>query len=434
MRRAHSTCTSNRAGLCAFAGIFSVVFLAERSTDAIEIWSSDDGARSTTLDTALKWGSLLSHAPDDPLLFPERWSGVGLFRFRLGLGYRHGAFFNTELAYEHRARLVSENAGMGAGGVLPGESPGPFRIDQMDWELADAGQTFSYRHEIDRALVAFHPPWGEVTIGRQGIGLGRAALFGAVDIFSPFTPTEADREWRRGVDAVRAEWRVSDTSSIECIAALGERWDDSALLGRVRGYFGNMDGEILAGKRAEDTFYGLAVSSTAGDAEVHLEAAVFDVPELWPDGGLFGNDHLIGKAVVGGSYTFDVGDGLTLMGEYHYSGFGVEDITDAMTRLSDPAYQARYLRGDTQILGQHAIGIQAAYPFTDSVSGALMLLVSPADGSGLASPSLTLDIAESTTLAVSAFFPWGDEPSGGDLNSEYGATATRLFLQLSLYF
>ena len=35
------------------------------------------------LDTTLKWSGLASHAPDNPALFPDRWSGMGLFRGRL---------------------------------------------------------------------------------------------------------------------------------------------------------------------------------------------------------------------------------------------------------------------------------------------------------------------------------------------------------------
>ena len=75
------------------------------------------------------------------------------------------------LAYEHRAMVSSEGGQTLAGGVLPSESVAPFRIAQLDWSLAPSGDTFSYRHELDRAFVALHPSWGEVTIGRQAIGL-----------------------------------------------------------------------------------------------------------------------------------------------------------------------------------------------------------------------------------------------------------------------
>ena len=180
--------------------------------------------------------------------------------------------------------------------------------------------------------------------------------------------------------------------------------------------------------------YALVLSSTVGDAEAHVEFAVFDVPEGFPDDRLFGQRNLIGKAVFGMSHTFGVGNGLTVLGEYHYSGFGVEHIADAIARFSDPAFEERVLRGDTQITGQHAIGLQASYPFSDACSAGVLFLVSPEDGSGLAAPSVRFDIAENTTLAASAFIPWGREPSGGAFESEYGGSPVSFFLHLSVYF
>jgi len=402
---------------------------------AAEIWSDEEARRSISLDSALKSSSLLSYAPDDPALFPDRSSAAGLLRFRLSLSARHNEWVNSEIAYEHRARLVSENAGMGTGqGILPSDAPAPFRIRQLDWELLDYRDTFSHRHEVDRALLALHPEWGEVIIGRQAIGLGRGALFSAVDIFAPFTPLEVDREWRRGVDAARVEHRLSDTTSLEALAAFGESWDESALVGRARGYVGSVDGELIFGKRAEDTMWAGTMSAAAGGAELHLEIALFDTPESQPDGGLFGNDHLVGKAVLGSSYTFDLGNGLTLLGEYHYSGFGVKDMADAMDRLEDPTFQERFLRGDTQILGRHALALQSTYPLNDVWTSSMMILQSPADGSGVAAPSLTARLSQNATLILSGFIPWGDEPSGGQLESEYGATPASLFLQLNLYY
>jgi len=437
--RVRSRCAAAALGCGLSLGLGLSLSLSQRAV-AVEIWQSEDGERSLSLGGALKLTGLAAHAPEAPLLYPERWSGSGLFRFRLGLSARHNSWINSELAYEHRARVVSPNAGAaasgGGGGVLPPDTEAPWRVSQGDWEIGNADAEFSYRHEIDRALVAFHPAWGEVTLGRQAIGLGRGMLFGAVDVFSPFSPAEADREWRRGVDAVRIELSVTDTSSAELIAVFDETWKESALLGRFRGYLGNVDGEIIAGKRGGDEMYALALSALAGDAEVHLELALFDLLRAWADGTPFADEHLVAKAVVGASYTFDVGSGLTVVGEYHYSGFGVDDIRNAAVMLTDPDYLARYARGDTQILGRHALGLQASYQVTSELTAGLLVLGSPEDGSGMVSPSITWDAAENLTVTASAFLPWGDEPSAGGtvLESEYGGSPTTVFLQLSFYF
>jgi hypothetical protein len=403
----------------------------------IELWSNEETRNSLSLDASLKCTGLASRAPDDPLLYPERESRIGLLRLRLGLGARFAEKANVMLAYEQRLRVASRYAVTGTGGgVLPAEAKVPFRIEQLDWRIdARDDGTYVHRHEIDRAFLALHPSWGEVSIGRQAIGLGRGVLFSAVDVFSPFSPLEVDREWRRGVDAARLEWRASDAASAEIIGAFGEHRDESALLGRVRGMFGSVDGELLFGKRAEDRMYAATVSAAVADAEGHLEVAVFDVPERHPDGGPFGDDRLVGKTVLGGSYTFDVGDGLTLLAEYHYSGFGSEDIEKTSARLiMDPVFVKRYLRGDFQILSQHAAALRASYPVTNACTASLLVIGSPGDGSGVASPSLAWDVAENVSFVASAFVPWGEKPSGGRIESEYGGAPLSLFLQISVYF
>jgi hypothetical protein len=45
-----------------------------------------------------------------------------------------------------------------------------------------------------------------------------------------------------------------------------------------------------------------------------------------------------------------------------------------------------------------------------------------------------LDFDSHTTLTASAFIPWGREPVGPQLRSEYGATAASLFVQAAVYY
>ena len=391
-------------------------------------------SHAADLNYALKLTGLGSRAPDDELLYPDRTSAIGLARLRFGLSGNYADLASAELAYEHSGRVASEDAGELAGtGILPSDAEAPYRIRQWDWEIEGDDES-SWRHEIDRAFVALHPAWGEVTVGRQAIGLGRGALFGAVDVFAPFSPTEVDREWRRGVDAARLEYRFSDTASAEFIGAFGENSDESAVLGRIRGYYRDVDAEFIAGKRGEDDMYGGSISAAVGDSEVHAEMALFETPEDQPGGGLFGESNLVCKGVLGASYTFDVGDGLTVLGEYHYSGFGLEDIEDVSARFADEVFVARYLRGDTQILGRHAVALQVTYPLVETLTGSVLVMQSPDDGSGLVGPSLVWDAAESVSVVASGFVPWGDEPVDGQFRSEYGGTPLSLTLQVSLYY
>ena len=411
-----------------------VVLLCCVPTHAVEIWSNEEGSRSVTLNPTLKLSGLVSHNPDDRFVYPSAWSGLGLARLRLDVNAQWGERANAQVAYEHSARWASrDNATSGGRGILPSAAESPYRLTQLYDTVFEENRVIYY-HELDRALLAFHPSWGEVVLGRQAIGLGRGVLFSAVDMFAPFSPLEVDREWRRGVDAARVEYRISDTTSAEAIGVFGESWDDSALVIRLRGFIGRFDMEALGGKRGEDEFIAGVLSTAVGDAEAHGEIALFHVPEAHPDGEPFGDDRLVPKIVIGSSYTFDVGNGLTVFAEYHYSGFGAKDPSDALALYTNPDFQKRALRGDSQILGRHALGVQIGYPFNESLNGAGSIIISPKDGSGVFAPSIRWDLSRTTSLSVTGYVPWGAGPHHGRIGSEYGTSGESIFVQLSMYF
>ncbi len=402
------------------------------STQGFELWSDPNGARQMDLDVAGKWTTQASHAPHDPILNPQRDSVSQYLRLRLGWDTHWSDRVDTQLAYEQRAFWLSDPiAGRGQLVAAPQETL--YRVTQADWQIADHTDRFAYHHEIDRAHVAYHPEWGEVVVGRQAIGLGRGVIFSSLDLFAPFSPLDVDREWRRGVDAVRGEYRLTDTSSAEVIGVFGETWEQSALLGRVRGYIGNMDGELIAGKRALDRFVGTSLSATLLDAEVHAECTLFHTPEVIDTDTVFSHDHTALKAVLGASYTFDIGSGLSVLGEYQYNGFGVENTSQLNLRLLDQAFQRRILYGDMQTLGQDALALQCAYLLGDSVNVGLLVLNNPGDHSGLAVPNLVWDINSSMRILGSVYCPWGAPTQNGQIRSEYGGTPVSAFLQMAVY-
>jgi hypothetical protein len=406
------------------AWLVVILLFVPSAACAREVWSSEDGEQTIDLVSALK----------ESFLFTDEDSATGLWRLRFELDARLGYRSTVELAYEQRLRTV-EQAALQELVVLPPQIMAPYRIAQLDNAIS-VSDAYAYRHELDRALAALHYERADVTIGRQAIGLGRGVLFSASDVFAPFSPLEIDREWRRGVDAIRGDVRLTDTTSFGLIGAFGESWDDSALLGRLRGRTssGLFDGELVVGKRAEDTMYAGSFSAALGEAEVHGELAFFDTPEAFVDGGLFGGDDMVTKLVVGASYTFNVGNGLTVWGEYHFSGFGSEDMAQAQQRLQEADYVERFLRGDTQIVGRHATAVQANYLVNDLCSLNFVWIANPDDGSGVVAPSATLTLSDNVTIVASLYVPYGDGLDETGLpRSEYGASPVSAFLQFAIY-
>jgi hypothetical protein len=269
----------------------------------------------------------------------------------------------------------------------------------------------------------------DVTLGRQAIGWGRGVMFGAVDLFSPFAPLEADREWRRGVDAVRADVKLTDRSSIDVVGAFDTTWDRSAVAARVRGYSGSFDVEVMAGRRAEDAFGGVTTSAAVGDAEIHGELAAFRVARGVP----LDDSRVVWKAVVGGSYRFPIALGILAYGEYHYSGFGATRPEYIVPMLSTSSFRDRYLRGDTQILSRHAVALLLSYEASTVTSYSGQWIHNPRDASGVVAPGVTYALSNQLSLLGSMYVPYGRAPRGLLLRSEYGASALAGLLQLRVY-
>ena len=327
--------------------------------------------------------------------------------------------------------FVRDRGALG-GGVLPSEAPAAYRIGQLDWQIA-ASDHAEWRAEIDRAAVHAQAGAATITVGRQAIGWGRGVLFGAVDLFSPFTPLEADREWRRGVDAVRADIKIADRRSVDVVAAFGTDIDQSAFAGRFREYAGKADLELVGGWRARDVFGGATTSAALGDAEVHGEIAVFGTPAA--AGSIaFGAERTIVKAVAGTSYRFPVANGLLVFAEYHYSGFGATSSAGILPLLADPEFQRRYLRGDTQILTRHAVAVLATYEYSPELTIAGQWLQNPTDGSGIVVPSATWTLSDRWSAVLSGYLPFGAEPVGPMLHSRYGASPLGVFAQIRAYW
>jgi hypothetical protein len=378
-----------------------------------------------TIRTSLKATGLIARAPASPDRSAERTTTQSMVRFRVEPEIRAGdTTFNV--AYEQRMRYASAPSGIAALGILPSETSPPFRVHPLVWRVGDSGHG-TWRHEIDRANAQVRVRRADLTVGRQAIGWGRGVMFTAVDLFAPFSPLEVDREWRAGVDAVRADVKLTERSSLDLVGAFGDTLDRSAFAARFRGYAGTIDVEVVGGRRAEDLFAGVTSSAAVGDAEVHGEAAAFRVPH--------GIDRdIVWKAVIGGSYRFPVGPGILVYAEYHYSGFGARRPETIPVLLATPSFLERFVRGDMQILSRHAIGVTGVHEASPEFTFAGQWLHNPGDGSGIVAPALTYTFNDAVSLLGTVYVPYGEPPDGVVLRSEYGAAPLSGLLQLRLYF
>jgi hypothetical protein len=333
-----------------------------------------DAATTVAWRTSIKVSALASRLPRAPELFVDRVGTDTLVRVRTEPTLTIGARTTVNVAYEQRVRWRSGSTGLAAAAILPSSAAAPFRVVPPLPSLSRSSNHL-WEHEIDRLNVQMRLSRMDVTVGRQAIGWGRGVIFGAVDLFAPFSPLEADREWRRGVDAVHVDVKLTERSSIDGVAAVGRSWNESAVAARARGYAGSIDVEVMAGRRGRDLFGGATTSAAVGDAAIHGEVAMFATPSTAPGTGR----DAVWKAVAGGSYRFPVGSGVLTYAEYHYSGFGASEPAQILSMLATPAFQDRYLRGDTQILSRHAIAVTGSYEQSADLIWSAQWVLNPAD-------------------------------------------------------
>lgn len=359
------------------------------------------------------------------------------WRLRLEPTWKPGADISLSAAWDCSSFAQYRTSALS---LLPSLARHFFRITEAGFSTGQGAQ--QSQQFLDRAWIAYQPEGFSLILGRQAIGWGRGNFFSAVDLFAPFSPLELDREWRPGVDALQADVQVADRLALGCVIAAGSDplaagsspdWNDSAVAARVHGTVFSLDGELIAGRRGADRVVGCAGSLPAWGAEVHAEAAVFLTPGDIPDAGMFGNRDWVPKFVLGASNHFAWGNGLDLALEYHYSGFGVADPAQLPERLADPAYQARYLRGDSQIPGKAAVSLQASYSLTEFIIASGHLLQSLTDSSGVLAPAVQWNFAENVTLVGSGVWAYGAPDALGRPQSQYGGTPLTWIMQVRLY-
>lgn len=379
------------------------------------------------VNSALKSTFLQTTQPLSPL--DSSSSSIGFGRLRVEPVYRVSHFV-FDAAYDNQ--LTGDSGSLTGLDVLPSTSPAAFRYRQLGGTIFQNshGQDFN---ELDRIFAAYQKDNLQVTVGRQAIGWGRGTVFSAVDVFSPFTPFQFDREWKRGVDAINVEEKLNESSSLQLIYASGLTWESSALGGRLRGAFDKFDYELLVAKRAADTMWAVTSSSPLAGAEIHSELGIFRTPGDFPSRRFLGSQNLVPKAVLGMSNVFQMGNGLTASLEYHYSGFGAVSAGEFNQWIRLSAYQARVARGDTQIYGSQALAASLAYTFNERWSSNLESISSLIDSSGAVIPAVTWDLSDNSSLLATALFAYGAAPSGTQLNSQFGARGQVFILQWRLY-
>ncbi len=311
-----------------------------------------------------------------------------------------------------------------AAGVATGRS-NDFLPLQSVWAEDDG-----YRLEgrFDRLNLQMELGRVRVTAGRQAITWGVAYFWPTLDLFSPFSPQRIDRDYKAGVDAVRATVALGRYSEVQIVAAsLGPAVSrDGALAAQFRFHLGRLDLGFVGGKSHGDSVAGVFFTGDLQGTALRGEVAWTDSDdplERSLDRGAFW------RATLGIDRQITPDWGLTL--ELAYNGFGVGSAQQYLA-LSNTD---RVRRGELFSLGTYYAGAALTWQLHPLWTFTQSLLFNAQDASALWIPALAWSTSDNSSLLLAVQTGFGSSLRP-DLspNSEYGPVPTTAFAAFTWYF
>ena len=415
-------------------------------TTAQGLWGDTRGTAGVEVD--LRQIALASANYDSPSMFGNH-DNDGLFQtlLRLVVGGRPTVWLSFDLqavqSLSFSTREPDPNAtgpsGVGSGVELFGvpDLDLRYRALRASWTWAD-GNPLRANLGLDRFSARFSLPYVELTVGRQPIAWGKASFWNPLDVFLPFDPRQVNREYRSGVDALRADVPLGRLIKLNLIGALGrERAGpdayqqddfarvtlcDSALLARGNLRISEYAFALQGGKTAGGAQVGGGAYGEFGQISARTEAAYTFALDCAEKERLFLENHFSG--MLGATYRFEFR--LDLEAQYLFNGAGDAEVST--TSLD------RVLAGNSPQMSQHLLAAAVTYELVDLLKTRLALTVSLSDGSGLVQTGFTYSLARGADILFGLLLPWGKRPTATALQSEFGTFPTSFYLEMLAHF
>jgi hypothetical protein len=334
--------------------------------------------------------------------------------------------------------LFSEELELGVHGVVEASSPPRFpgssiatggtrRYFDLETTLID-NDDLLMTAEIDRLNIRWERPGFRLIAGRQAITWGVNYFWPVLDLFGPFAPQRIDRDYKPGVDAVRATVPLGDFSEVDLMTAGQGRDlpDDFSIGGLARFNAGVTDFGAMAGSFHRDTVVGAFVTTDVAGTALRGEVAFTDSGD--PEDAEIDRSSFV-RATAG--VDRQLTGTLSLTAEVAWNGFGADDPTGYLR----VAQSDRFQRGEVTSLGQLYAGLSLGWQLHPLVTASAALIGNLNDGSTLIQPTVTWSVSDNLTALFGVFVGTGEDlDSEGMLQSEYGATPFTVWAAIQGYF
>ena len=355
----------------------------------------------------------------DPRLLPRRDSEFSSLRFQFETPIGGGVEFEVHPVLDFLSPPASASQSLVAGG---GDS---WLGLQDSWNQSGDVEVSA---RLDRLLLSLDLKRLRLEVGRQAITWGVTYFWPSMDLFSNFAPQRVDREYKAGVDAVRATLALGQYSELQLVGAvLGSSFEqDKTAAALLRLHLGRLDLGLMGGSFHGDTVGGLFATSDLGGTAVRGEVTWTNSQD--PTEAAIGRESFW-RASLGVDRQLHSDWTLTL--EWAFNGFGVGNADQYQVLLLTDRVQ----RGEVTALGRHYLGSALAWQIHPLWTLTQSFLLNGQDPSLLWIPTLQWSTSDNSTVlfGFQSGFGGGINPDLS-LDSEYGAVVSTLFASLRVYF
>lgn len=360
---------------------------------------------------------------------------------RLTAENRWGAW-DTKIHYEILAQygdtpqtqLALANAGFtnGSTGLLNDNH----RLFKLTDEWGNNDDKFDAVQRLDRFFIGYNGEQLVIRAGRQAVTWGNGLIFHPFDIFSPFSPTEIDKDYKTGDDMLYGQWLFDSGNDLQTI--LLPRRDpatndvESAQSSFAVKYHGRYDEQwdfdLLVARHFDENVFGFGLTKNVWEALWRLDVSATRLTEFGTALSLVTNmDYSwvwFERNFYGYIEYFHNSEGETQAANYTYP---------------NSALQTRLQRGDVYTLGRDYFSSGVQIEVTPLFNFYTSWIANLHDSSGVFQIRGIYDWSDNLQLIGWLDIPYGNEGTefGGIPVAEsngYLGSGERAYLRLIYYF
>lgn len=363
--------------------------------------------------------------PQDNPALPNAF-GMALLDTRLKLEGRVGNWLSTAI---HPILNTTLRPSQLQGGSLLGVGQGggglPEAI-QLSRTITDTNG-FLVTTRIDRAVVTLHLPHVDVSVGRQPVTFGQTYFFTPMDLVAPFSPVVVDRQYKPGVDSVRADVFMGTSTKTTLVAAYAGAWNADGLIvaGHSTATFFGVDVGVLIAAVRRDVVLGMDASGDLFGFALRAEGTLTAHVDKRP----------FARLCLGVDRRFD--NGLTLSTELYTQTLGAGSPSEYLAFAQDP----HVARGELWALGRYYAALSASFELLPILHVTLFSVANLQDPSFLVGPSLLWSVADEVEVTVGSNLSLGahpdlskDKPPTLQPHSEFGMYPNTAYATARVFF